>query len=161
MPELSNNTTSAHAYPTNDLYESWQEHAERLDMSTSQYIIRMVEAGRKNISMDDGSSGTLRELLQQRATLNRHVERQRDRIDDLERQLNQTSQSEIASFVAENPGVHTPVIIQHVADTVPGRVASHLDALEGDLIERRNDGYHPIEGDGGEEMTPDYTNKSQ
>ena len=160
MPELSNDTTSAHAYPTKELYESWQEHAEQLDMSISQYIIRMVEAGRKNIDMDDSSSDTLRELLQQRATLNRQIERQNDRIQDLERQLDQTSQSAVASFIAENPGVQTPTIIQHVADTVPSRVASQLDALEGDLIERRDDRYYPIEAEERDENTRGNTNES-
>jgi len=144
MPDLGDDKTTAHAYPTSSLYESWSEHADSLDMSVSQFIIRMVEAGRKDINMENGSSDTLRELLQERADLNREIDRQRDRISDLERQLSQTSQSEIASFVAENPGVQTPVIIQHVADTVPGRVASNLDALEGNLIERRDDSYYPI-----------------
>ncbi|SNR64828.1 hypothetical protein [Halorubrum vacuolatum] len=161
MPEISNDKTTAHAYPPKEIYNAWGEHAEELNMSISQYIIRMVESGRKNINMEDSSSDTLRELLQQRATLSRQVERQRDRIKDLERQLEQTSQSEIASFVTENPGVQTPVIIQHVADTVPGRVAGHLDALEGSLIERRDSGYYPINADERSEMSQSAPDKIQ
>jgi hypothetical protein len=61
--------------------------------------------------------------------------------------LQRSSQSEIVSFVADNPGATTPDIIQDIADSVPARVASHLDALEGDVIEQREDGYYPLESE--------------
>ena len=145
MPDLAANKTSAVAYPPQTLYDSWDEHAEDLDMSTSQFIIRMVEAGRQNISMDDASATSTRDLLQERADLKREIQRQRDRIKDLERQLQHSSQSEIVSFITDNPGTTTPDIIQDVADSVPARVASHLDALEGKVVEQRSDGYYPLE----------------
>lgn len=147
MPDLGPKKTTAVTYPPQTLYESWCEQADSFDMSTSQFIIRMVEAGRKNISMDEASSESIRDLLQQRAALQRELQRQRDRIQDLEQQLQRTSHTEIVTFVDNNPGARTPEVIQHVADTVPGRVASHLDALEGDAIEHRNDGYYPISTD--------------
>jgi predicted phage-related endonuclease len=105
----------------------------------------MVEAGRQNISMDDASATSTRDLLQERADLKREIQRQRDRIKDLERQLQHSSQSEIVSFITDNPGTTTPDIIQDVADSVPARVASHLDALEGKVVEQRSDGYYPLE----------------
>jgi hypothetical protein len=43
--------------------------------------------------------------------------------------------------------VATPKIIQHIANTVPERVASHLDLLEGDALERRTNGYHISDND--------------
>lgn len=116
-------------------------------MPISEFIIRMVEAGRTNISIEDASSESTRNLLQQQADLKREIQRQRDRIQDLERQLERTSQSEIVEFIDDNPGTRTPEIIQHVADTVPGRVASHLDALEGDVIEQQDDKYYPLQTD--------------
>jgi len=58
-----------------------------------------------------------------------------------------TSRSKIVSYVEDNPGARTPEITQRVADTVPGRVASHLDALEGQVIEQRVDGYYLCEQD--------------
>lgn len=95
--------------------------------------------------MDDASTASIRELLKERADLEKEIQRQRERIDDLERQLQHSTQSEIVSFVAENPGAQTPDIIQHMANSVPSRVAGHLDALEGDAIERHEDGYVPSE----------------
>lgn len=147
MPELAPDKTTAVAYPPESLYESWCQKADSLDMSTSAYITRMVEAGRRNISMDDASSASVRELLQERSALKREIQRQRDHIEDLERQLQRTSQSDIVSYVDSNPGATTSEIVQHVADTVPGRVAGHLDALEGDVLEACEDGYYPLESE--------------
>lgn len=147
MPDIASDKVTAVAYPPQSLYDSWCDQADSSGMSTSQFIVRMVEAGRKNISMDDASTESIRELLQKRAALKREVERQRERIQDLERQLQRTTQSDIVSFIDDNPGAATPEITQHVADTVPGRVAGHLDALEGSAIEKRSDGYYPIESD--------------
>ena len=147
MPELGPNKTTAVTYPPESLYGQWSDHADTLDMSISQYMIRMVEAGRQNISMEEASSESIRELLQQKADLKRELQRKEDRIQDLERQLQHTSRSKIVSYVEDNPGARTPEITQRVADTVPGRVASHLDALEGEVIEQRVDGYYPCKQD--------------
>jgi predicted phage-related endonuclease len=143
MPELGPNKTTAVTYPPKTLYSQWSDHADELNMSISQYMIRMVEAGRQNISMDEASSESIRELLQQKADLKREIQRKEDRIQDLERQLQHTSRSKIVSYIEDNPGAQRPEITQKVADTVPGRVASHLDALEGKVIEQRADGYYP------------------
>lgn len=147
MPDIRSDKTTATAYPPRTLYEQWSDQADQLDMPISCFIIRMVEAGRTNISMEEASSESIRDLLQQKSDLKQEIQRQRNRIQDLERQLQQTSQSEIVSFIAENPGARTPEITQHVADTVPGRVASYLDALEGNMIEQRETGYYPLETD--------------
>lgn len=147
MPDICSEKTTATAYPPASLYQQWRNHADRLNMPISEFIIRMVEAGRTNISMDDASAQSVRELLQQRADLERELQRQRDRIQDLKRQLQQTSQSEIVAFIDNNPGARTPEIIQYVADSVPGRVASHLDALEGEVIKQRDDQYYPLQTD--------------
>jgi predicted transcriptional regulator len=89
----------------------------------------------------------VRLLLQQLANLKREIQRKEERIQDLERQLQHTSRSKIISYIEDNPGAQTPEITQKVADTVPGRVASHLDALEGEVIEQRAGGYYPGESD--------------
>ncbi|WP_336326469.1 hypothetical protein [Halovenus sp. HT40] len=148
MPDLGPNKTTAVTYPPESLYEQWSNHADGLDMAISQYMIRMVEAGRQNISMDDASSESIRELLQQKADLKREIQRKEQRIQDLERQLQHTSRSKIVSYIEDNPGARMPEITQTVADTVPGRVASHLDALEGELIKQQADGYYLDESDG-------------
>lgn len=33
--------------------EAWQEHAERLDMTQSEFVRTMVQAGRRDFSLDD------------------------------------------------------------------------------------------------------------
>ncbi|GAB7092530.1 hypothetical protein JCM18237_28010 [Halorubrum luteum] len=142
MPEIASDTTMASCYPPESLYAGWCEQAEELDMSTSRYIIRMVEAGRKNISMDDVPAESIQELRKRRSELKREVARQRERIDDLEQQLERTSRTDIIGFVEQNPGVTSQEITQRIADTVPGRVASHLDALEGEVLAQRNGGYY-------------------
>lgn len=147
MPDIPDDTTMATAYVPDELYESWCEAAEERGWSTSQYIIRMVEAGRKNISVNDSPSNSVGDLLREKATLKKQIDRQQDRIDDLERRLQRTSQSAVVQFIRENPGVSTPEIIQSVADGVPSRVASQLDVLEGDMIQQRDGGYYPREQD--------------
>lgn len=147
MPEISPDKATVVTYPPQSLYEDWREHADSLDMSVSRYIIRMVEGGRKNIAFNDLSNHSLRNLMQEKSDLQKEVQRQRDRIHELERQLRRTSQSDIVAFVDENPGASTPEIMQLVADTVPGRVASHLDVLEGELVQERDGRYYPIESE--------------
>jgi multidrug resistance efflux pump len=147
MPELSNDKVMAACYPPESLYDDWCDHANRLDLSVSHFLIKMVEAGRKNIDMGDVPSESIRTLRQERDELQREVERQRERTRDLERQLERTAQTDIVAFVEDHPGVATPEIIQQIANTVPGRVASHLDALEGEVLVSRDDGYYPLEHD--------------
>lgn len=116
-------------------------------MSTSQFLIRMVEAGRKNISISSFSADSSHKLRQQLTDLEQELERQRARNHDLERQLQHTAHGEIVTYVKENPGATTPQIIQHIADTVPRRVAGHLDVLEEDTLENKDGEYYLQESD--------------
>lgn len=147
MPDISSDKATAAAYPPQTLYESWSQHADALNMTTSQFIIRMVETGRKQIDVEDLANESAQELRQQRSDLQQELERQRSRVSKLEKQLHHTAQSDILDYVKANPGASAPNIIQHIANTVPERVASHLDLLEGDALERRADGYHLCEDD--------------
>lgn len=52
MPDISDDKKVVTTYPPQDLYEDWEEEADGLDMNISQFIIRMVEAGRKTLVMD-------------------------------------------------------------------------------------------------------------
>lgn len=137
----------ASCYPPESVYSTWCEHAEKFDMSTSQFLIRMVEAGRKNVSMDEFSTGSAREYRQQLTDLQQELERQRERNRDLERQLQHTAHTEIITYVEENPGATTPQIIQHIADTVPGRVVGHLDVLEEDTLMLDDERYYLCDSD--------------
>jgi len=147
MPDISQQKTIATSYPPQTLYDSWREHAESFDLTISQYIIRMVEAGRKQIDFQEITNESVEKLRRQHADLQRELDRQRTRNRELERRLHRTAQTEILDFVEQNPGVGTPRITQHVADTVPGRVASYLDVLEGDELVVREGGYHRRDAD--------------
>lgn len=156
MPELGSDTIMASCYPSCSLYEQWEEHAAELDLSKSQYIIRMVEAGRKQLSVDESTYTTNRELRKQLANLQDELGRQQARNEDLNRQLQQTAHAEIRSVIQENPGLTAPQIIQHVADSVPSRVAAHLDALEGTHLRQEDSRYYPKQGADGKNTSPDY-----
>jgi len=147
MPDIGDDKATATTYPPESLYQGWCEEAEARGIPTSQYIIRMVEAARKDVSLDEAVSDSVQELRQQRQDLQAELERQRGRVQKLEEQLHHSEQVEILEYVEANPGAATPEIIQHVADTVPSRVASHLDLLQGEGIERREDGYYPNSND--------------
>lgn len=144
MPDISSDKIMASCYPPQSLYDDWNDHADRLDLAVSQFIIRMVETGRKQIDIQSDTDDSARRLRRQLADVQRELDRQRTRNQELERQLRHTAHAEIVSYVQENPGVGTAEIIQHVADTVPGRVAGHIDVLEGNEIQQSEDGYYPV-----------------
>jgi len=155
MPDLGSDTVMASCYPSCSLYEQWEEHAAELDLSKSQYMIRMVEAGRKQLNVDESALSTNQELRQQLANLQNEVQRQQERNEDLERQLQQTTHTDICSFIDENPGSTTPQIIQHIADSVPSRVAAQLDALEGTHLRREGGQYYLTEDDDHDAVSSD------
>lgn len=142
MPDLGSDKTTSVAYPPKSLYDKWRDHADDLDISISYFIISMVEAGRKQVSIDGIATDSMHELRRQRSDLRAELERERQRVDELERQLHRTAYSDVVEFVADHPGASTPEIIQHIANTVPGRVADHLDLLEEDALDHRDDGYY-------------------
>lgn len=146
MPDIASDKVTAVTYPPQSLYEDWQDHADELDMSTSRFLLRMTEAGRNHVDLEDIAQRSIQELHEQNTDLQRELERQRARNDELERKLRTTVHGEIIQFVEQQPGATMPEIIQHVADTVPGRVAGHLDLLEEDALEvRGGDQYYPTD----------------
>lgn len=145
MPDLGPDTQMAAAYPPERLYESWRDHADDLDMPVSKFIIEMVEAGRKQIDLEDYAADSMRELRDQRDDLRNEVQRQRARVEELERQLDRTARTDIVAFIEENPGATAPEIVQHVADTVPGRTVGLLDALDGRSIREREGAYYVLD----------------
>lgn len=84
MPELGDNKQMVVTYPSDALSDTWSEHADDLDMSVSQFIIKMVEAGRKQITIEEFAADSLRDLRQQRNALQNEVARQRERIEELD-----------------------------------------------------------------------------
>jgi predicted nuclease with TOPRIM domain len=137
----------AMTYPHPDQYEGWKEEAAEMDMSVSEWIQAMVEAGRKKFDARVEPDETAAELREQRNDFKDQLDLARDRIEELETQLHYGEQEVIREFVAENPGVTFNDITQKVIDTVPERVNRHLDELEGRAVYVEGDQYYPTEGE--------------
>lgn len=131
------NTQPAMAYPTKKQYARWKGRAAELDMSISEFIQAMVEAG---IKVDRGfelsleHDETRQDLRVRRNEIKEELEASRERISELEERLYHGEQSVIREFVKNNPGANYGEIVQHVIDTVPERVIQHLEDLEGEGI---------------------------
>lgn len=137
----------AMTYPTPEQYEAWKAEAAEMDMSVSEWIQAMVEAGRKKFDAQVTPDETAAELREQRNDLKDELDHARERIEKLEQRLHQGERAAIIEFVEENPGASYGEIGQHIADTVPERLTRHLDELEGDALAVDNDSYYPVEGD--------------
>lgn len=86
MPDVSDDKAVATAYPPEELYEDWKEEADELDMNISQFVIRMVEAGRKTLVMDLDSEEErlVRDLQEENERLKSELAERRIRIRELE-----------------------------------------------------------------------------
>ena len=135
----------AMTYPTQDQYESWKTDASEMDMSISEWMQAMVEAGRKKFDAQVQPDETPQELREQRNDLKDELDHARDRIQDLETHLHHGERETIRKYVAANPGASFDGITRHIIDTVPERVNRHLDELEGDALVADADGYYPTE----------------
>lgn len=109
----------------------------------------MVEAGMKKFGASVEPDETNQELREQRNELKTELDRARDRIQELEDAVYYGERRMIKRYVEENPGAAYEEIIQHVIDTVPQRVTTHLDDLEGDELRYVDGGYYPAEIEGG------------
>ena len=136
MP-AGDNTQPAMAYPTKRQYARWKKRAGHLDMSVSEFIQAMVEAGMKaergfEWSIDHDESR--RELRAQRNAMRDELDQCRERIADLEEQVHQGERAVINQYVERHPGATYGELVQHVIDTVPERVVRHLEDLEGEVV---------------------------
>lgn len=137
----------AMTYPTPDQYETWKAEADEMDMSVSEWMQAMIEAGRKKFDAQVEPDETADELREQRNDLKEQLDRARDRIQELETELHHGEQETIRQFVEDNPGASFGEITQHVIDTTPERVNRHLDELESDALYVDDDQYYPKEGE--------------
>jgi len=152
---MSSGSHSTSAYPTEEQYKRWEQEAEELGMSMSEFVKCMVEAGIKKFETNVTPDETNQELRKQRNDLKEELERARDRIDWLENELHHGERGAIGDFVKRNPGATYDEIVQHVIDTAAGRVTSHLEDLEGNALQVKTDEngtelYYPSK-DGGSE----------
>lgn len=155
-------STTALTYPTEDQYSRWQDRAEDLEMTMSEFMQLMVEAG---IKADQGfdvavqPDETEQELRQQRNQLKEELDRARDRIEELEEQVYYSERETLRRYVEEHPGASFDELVAHMQQTVPERIQKYIDGC--DLYADRwedddgvHDGYFPTAG-GAEEHDPD------
>lgn len=144
MPETSDETQAAMAYPTNQQYGQWKEHADELDMSVSEFICSMVEAGRKKIQVDVEPDQTNQELREQRNDLKSQLDDARNRISRLENELHNSERQALVQQIHDNPGISYAELTQEIGESVPDRVTKLLSSLEGTEIRREDEGYYPV-----------------
>jgi ElaB/YqjD/DUF883 family membrane-anchored ribosome-binding protein len=144
------NKQPAMTYPTPDQYERWKAEADDMDMSVSEWMQAMIEAGRKKFDARVEPDETAEELRKQRNDLKEELDRARDRIDELEDIVHHGEQEVVREFVEENPGATFGEITQHLIDTVPERVSRHLEELEGDTVRVDDERYYPVNSNQGE-----------
>jgi ElaB/YqjD/DUF883 family membrane-anchored ribosome-binding protein len=137
----------AMAYPTPEQYETWKAEANEMDMSVSEWMQAMIEAGRKKFDATVEPDESAQELREQRNDLKEQLDLARDRIEELESIVHHGEQEAIREYIEDNPGATFGEITQHVIDTVPERVNRHLDELEGTAVYVEDEAYHPLEGE--------------
>lgn len=135
----------ATTYASEEQYQRWEREADNLDMSTSEFIRSMTEAGMKKFTVDVEPDETNHELRQHRNDLKEELERTRSRVNELEEQLYSGEKSQIEDFIKENPGTSFGEIVQEVIDTAPSRINRHLEDMEGDTIRSQDEQFYPRE----------------
>jgi hypothetical protein len=132
-------------YPAEDQHHRWEDQADALGMSLSEFVETMVEAGLKKFEPTVDPDMTNQELRDQRNELKQELDHARTRIQQLEQTAYHGERRTIKRFVNQNPGVTYDEIMQHIIDTVPRRVTMNLDELEGDAIKNTDEGYYPAQ----------------
>ncbi|MFC6938922.1 hypothetical protein ACFQE8_02975 [Salinirubellus sp. GCM10025818] len=139
-------TQPAMCYPSEVQYGEWKRRAESMDMSVSEFMMSMVEAGWKKFEATPTPDETRLELREQRNDLKAELERARDRVGMLEDRVHEGERSEIEAYVATNPGATYQEIVEHLGKTIPERASRHLDELEGHQLRSNPEGeYYPMD----------------
>ena len=135
----------AATYPTEEQYQRWRTQADGRDMSMSEWMECMIEAGQKKFDVAVEPDETNQELRDQRNDLREELVRARERIDHLEDRLVRGERGTIKEFIQANPGASYAEIVQHLGNTLPSRVTNHLDDLTGRGIRVDEGAYYPLE----------------
>jgi len=135
MPGHGDNTQPTMVYPTQDQHARWKHEAEKMDMSLSEFVQAMTEAGIKKFDVTVEPDESLSEVRRQRTDLKKELDRTRERVTELERQLQLGERSTIQEYVKDNPSTTLDEIIQHVIGTASQRAAQQVESMvtTGDL----------------------------
>lgn len=140
---MSSDSQMAATYVPQQQYTRWKSRAESLDMSVSEFIKNMVEAGNKTFGATVKPDETASELREQRNHYQQELEQARTRVSKLETRLDQGKRVEIRRFIESNPGVTFEEITTHLIETVPERTNELLESLEGGSVGVEGDAYYP------------------
>jgi len=144
MPGNSSETQATMTYPTTEQHARWKREADAMDMSLSEFIQAMTEAGLKKFDVDVEPDESLSEVRRQRNDLKRELDRSRNRITKLEEQLQTRERQRIKSFVAENPGVELSDIIQDLIETTSDRAPHQVaDLVAVGELHHEDGAYYP------------------
>ncbi|MYL17354.1 hypothetical protein GLW36_11970 [Halorubrum terrestre] len=127
-------------YVPEELLEDWDEMAEEMDMSRSEWLMAMVEAGRKKFDRDIQPDESKRDLRQRNTQLWDDYQEASSELKRLKTQLHQTERRAIVEFVEDNQGCQYKEIAKHLQKTRSSRLTKMLDALNGDEIEIDEEG---------------------
>jgi predicted nuclease with TOPRIM domain len=144
---------TAKTYLQPEQYERWKARADELDMSISEFIQHMVEAGMKidrgfDVAIQPDESA--HELRKQRNDMKDEVDRLRERVAELEDQVHDRERVVIERHVEDLGMASFNQILERVRETAPTRVNNHLDALSGQKIQQNQNGlWGPVTDDEG------------
>lgn len=144
MPGNSDETQPTMAYPSNEQHARWKQEAEAMDMSLSEFVQAMTEAGLKKFEVDVAPDESLSEVRRQRNDLKRELDRTRDRVQKLEAQLQTRERERIKEFVADNPGAELSDIIQDLIETTSDRAPQQVaDLVAVGELHQQDGAYYP------------------
>lgn len=129
MPGNSAETQATTTYPSNQQHARWKQEAEAMDMSLSEFIQAMTEAGLKKFDAEVTPDESVSELRRQRNDLKRELDRTRSRVAKLEEQVQTREREAILSFVDTHPGVELSEIIQELIETTSDRAPKQVEHL--------------------------------
>lgn len=140
---MSSDSQMAATYVPQQQYTRWKSRADSLNMSVSEFIKSMVEAGSKKFEATVEPDETTTELREQRNHYQHAFKKAQKRVSKLETRLDQGERAEIRRFVESNPGATFEEITTHLIETVPERTNELLESLEGDSVRVDGDAYYP------------------
>jgi hypothetical protein len=123
------------AYPSEEVKKKWQQKADEMGMSNSEFVCAMVAAGLKKFNRGIQPHETCDDLRQSRNYYRDELESARAKIEDLEKKNDLSEREAILEYLEDNPGAEYRDIVQHIANTANSRVTQLLDRIEGDEIE--------------------------
>lgn len=130
------------SYPGDEQYDQWTEDAEEMDMSMSEYVERMVEAGRTKIPITAHVVDSDYKLREQRNDLRNELRNARERIEALEARLHRDELGAVVEHIRENPGIDHAQLTNWVGSKAPSLTQQYVKDLRGELIEERDGGYY-------------------